>query len=105
MAAQIGEVLFIEDLGDEPHAGAEVEVGSVAGGNPSALLATVLESIKSIEREPGYVVSGAVYAKDATGFARAIVFGDHYALVALLQGDVNGLFSISGELPSRQRRG
>jgi hypothetical protein len=55
----------------------------------------MLEGVKAIEGEPGYVISGAIHPKDATGFTWTIVFRDHYARVALLQGDVNGLFSIS----------
>ena len=103
VSTQVGEVFFIEDLRDEAHACPEVEIDAVAGRDASTFLAAMLKGVQPIEGEASYVVSGAIDAKYATGFVRAIVFRDHYWLVALPQGDVNGLFSIGGASGLGQR--
>jgi hypothetical protein len=68
LAAEVTEVLFIEDLGDEAHAEVAVELMTVGCDNPRALLASVLERVQAVEGHSCRVFIGSVDAEDAAIF-------------------------------------
>jgi hypothetical protein len=55
---QSWEVVFGEALGDEAHRGVDADLVAVAGGDPDAFLATVLEGVQTEERDSGHVFAG-----------------------------------------------
>ena len=65
VAGEAFQVVFVEGLVHQPHAGMQVKTGAVAGRDARALLASVLESIDPEEGDAGYVFAGGVDAKDA----------------------------------------
>ena len=77
MAAEVGQVFLIENLGDKTHTCAYVERFAVACGDSCALLAPVLKGVKAVEGEARYVVPGAIHPKNATRLARIVIFRDH----------------------------
>ena len=69
VAGEVAEVLFVEDLGDEAHAGAGVDLVAVCGGDAGAFLAAVLQGVDAVEGDAGYVFAGGVHPEDATFLA------------------------------------
>ena len=65
VAAEVTEVLFVEDLGDEAHAGVDVKLVAVGCGDARALLASVLERVEAVEGHSCHVFVGGVDAEDA----------------------------------------
>jgi hypothetical protein len=100
-----GEVLFVEDLRDEAHAGADREtVATAAGCDSSAFLTSMLERVKTVEGEPGYVFAWSVDPKDATGFVRIVRIGHHKRGKILHCSGDDGLLSIRAPSLWRQSR-
>src|SRR5690349_22575314 len=52
-------------------------MAALAGGDPSRLLATVLQRVEAEVGQPGDVVAGCVYAKDAALVARTIAVDEN----------------------------
>jgi hypothetical protein len=67
-----GEVLFIEDLGDEAHTGAKVELLAIACGDACAFLSPVLKGVETVKGDAGYIVARRVNPEYSAGFARVI---------------------------------
>ena len=78
VAGEVAKVFLVEDLGDEAHAGLEVDAVSVGCGDACALLAPVLERIESEESDPGDVFAGSIDPEDA---ARLPGTGQHTYLL------------------------
>ena len=78
---QAGQIIFLESLADQAHGGLYVDLFPVAGGNPSALLATVLEGKKSEKGKPGYVRTGGVNPKDTAAFMDFVCQCSPFALL------------------------
>ena len=75
VALQRLQLLLVEDLGDEAGIAQGGDVAALAGGDPGRLLAAVLQRVEAEVGEPGDVVPGCVYAKDAALVARPIAVG------------------------------
>ena len=65
VAAEVAEVLFVEDLGDEAHAEVAVELMTVGCDDSRALLASMLERVQAVEGHSCRVFVGGVDAEDA----------------------------------------
>lgn len=72
VAGQAAELVFIEDVGHQAHAGVHPQGAVVRRGNAGALLAAVLERIEPKEDEAGNVLAGSVYPEDTAGLARPV---------------------------------
>src|SRR5581483_7359651 len=67
---QVAQVVLVEDLRDEPHAGLEVEGSGVGCRDAGALLPAVLQGVEAEERDAGDIFLGRVDAEDAAGLAQ-----------------------------------
>jgi hypothetical protein len=66
------EDFFGEDLGDESHVFVHSNSFTITDGDTARLLASVLQGEKSEECDPGGVVSGGMYGKDAALFFKPV---------------------------------
>jgi hypothetical protein len=69
MAGQIGQIGLIEHLGNETHAGAEMNSLAIGGGYACAFLPAMLKGIQAVEGDPGYVFPRREDAEDAAGLS------------------------------------
>ena len=60
-----GQVVLVEHLRYQPHAGAQVDAASVACGDARALLAAVLEGVDAVEGDSCYVFVRRKHAEHA----------------------------------------
>ncbi len=99
------EVLFVEDLGDKAHAGPDVQVHAVTGGDASAFLSAVLQCVEAVEGETGDVFTGSVDAKDAASFVGVVVSRKHAGGVALrwVTMTANSHYRPRGKGPQRRK--
>ena len=65
---QAGQLVVVEDLGDEAHVLHDHHRGAVAHGHPGRFLSPVLEGVKPVEDYGGHVAPGSVDAEDPAGF-------------------------------------
>ena len=65
--AEAGENRLVEDLCDEAELFVDDDRAAVGDRYPSRLLTPMLECIKGVVREPGYVLARRIDADDATG--------------------------------------
>ena len=68
---QAGQLVVVEDLGDEAHVLHDHHGGAVAHRHPGGLLAPVLEGVEAVEDDGSDIAPRGVNAKDAAGFAVA----------------------------------
>ena len=68
---QAGDLVVVEDLGDQAHVLHDHHGLAVAHRHPGRLLAPVLEGVEAVEDDGGDVAAGGVDAKDAARLAGA----------------------------------
>ena len=73
VAAQIGQVVLVEDLRHKPHALVDVGHVSVAGDDARAFLPAMLERVEGEEGAPCGVLAAGIDAEDAALFPWLIV--------------------------------
>ena len=75
VAPEALEVFLLERLTDQAHGRVNTDRLAVAGGDPGALLASVLERVEPEEGDSGDVLSAGINPNDAASVARDIVRG------------------------------
>ena len=73
VAAQLGDVVLVEDLRHKAHLLVHVDVASVTDGDPRRLLTAVLQRVEPEIREVGDVLAGVEDAEDAAFFMQVLV--------------------------------
>ena len=68
---QIAQVVFIEDLRNQAHAGLDVNRAGVGCRDTGALLPSMLKGVEAEERDPGDVFFRRIHAEDAAGLVKA----------------------------------
>ena len=72
VARQRGELLLVEDLGDQAHVLVDDDRGALGDRDARRLLAAVLEGEQTVVGEVGCLHSGGMDADDPAGFLRAV---------------------------------
>jgi hypothetical protein len=70
MPGQATERFFVEDLGDQPHAGVDLDAFTVRSSDAGALLPAVLESEKGEICKAGDVLVRGVNTENTAGFSQ-----------------------------------
>jgi hypothetical protein len=79
VAGQAGEIVLVESLGHQAHRRVRPDPLAIGGRYPDALLATVLQGVKTKERRAGYVFARRVDAYNPTSLLRMVVQERHSA--------------------------
>ena len=77
-SGEVRDLVLVEGLAHQAHGGADADAPAVPRGDAHALLAPVLERVKTEEGDAGHVVAARVHADDAALFAGVIAFRDFH---------------------------